>query len=63
MIPWSSRIPPLSAYPVTISRPSHAILAGSFVGIADLTSSIGPERVVVSVIGTSLARSQGLAFG
>lgn len=53
--PGSSGIPSLSSNKVAIVLPGNAVRASSAVGVGDGATTVGPERVVVAVVGTGAA--------
>jgi len=57
----TTRIPSLSASEVSIVLPGDAVLTSITIGIVDSTAAIRPERIVETVVCTSLASSYGLA--
>lgn len=59
-LPSSSGIPSLSSNEVAIvASPNDLVFSPTFVGVSDVTGTVGPEGVVKSSVGTSAAGSAG----
>lgn len=61
-LPGASSAPAFARRKISAILPTHAVLASSTVGIIDSTAAVSPERVIVTVVGPCLARSNGLAL-
>lgn len=61
-LPGASSAPALARGEITAILPGDAVLAIGTVGVVDGTTTVGPERVIVAVVGTSLAGGDRLAL-
>jgi hypothetical protein len=63
-LPNGSGVPSLAADPVAVAGPLDAVLAVGTVLVVDVSSAVGPERVVVTVVVTGAARGAAtLVYG
>lgn len=56
-VPSRARVPSLATYKVAVARPLNAVFPTSTVGVDNVSTTVRPERVVVTVVVASRARS------
>jgi hypothetical protein len=59
VLPASTRVPALATDEVASVAPVHSVTAAGSVGVGDISSTIGPERVEVAVVGSLGVGSDG----
>ena len=62
ILPSGPSAPALAGSEVTAVRPGDTVLSSSTIGIVNGTTAVGPEGVVIAVVGSSLAGSDRLAL-
>ena len=59
IVPASTRVPALATDEVASVAPVHRVAAAGSVGVGDVSATIGPERVEVTVVGSLGVGSDG----